>query len=205
MIKKIEIKGKLAERITDIQGDKVFEFKPGLNLLVGSNGSGKSTVLRAIRDQMTVTNRSRKNSPSTDVVVEREGDAPVLYFSGEENGTRMKSVFDHDTDMMHQIQAIYSSRGQALGSYIVHFLKKHTATIRAGAVVLLDEPDASMDWPSLTSIPKLVASVPQAQFIIACHHPLLALQPANVIELTPGYCEQLREALDELLYPESES
>lgn len=194
MIKRIEIKGKLAQRIPAFKDNAVFEFKPGLNLLVGLNGTGKSTILRAIRDQMIGNSRS-----SAEITVEYEGDFQTLYFSGEENGSRLKGAFDDNTDMMHQISAIFASRGQAMGSYIIQFLNKYTPAIRTGAVVLLDEPDSSIDWPNIASLPKLMAQVPQTQFIVACHHPILVLQPANVIELTPHYCKGLRAALIRML------
>jgi len=40
--------------VTDLKNRKIFNFKPGLNIVIGENGSGKSTLLQLLKDYFLV-------------------------------------------------------------------------------------------------------------------------------------------------------
>src|SRR4051812_30455560 len=47
MFTKCQVKSGYAQALPDV-GDKAFEFKPGLNILFGPNGCGKSSLLNIL-------------------------------------------------------------------------------------------------------------------------------------------------------------
>lgn len=151
-------------------------FAPGLNVLMGPNGSGKSTVLRALYE----CDQCR---------IEKNGVSGVQYFNAETMNPHAPNGPPGDMrNMILRTRAIFSSHGEIMKSALT------SLPLRRGETLLVDEPESGQDAGSVQRIRQGLDSICRkgGQVIAATHHPFL-LQDANIIELVPGYAEELRE------------
>ncbi|MEA2069305.1 MAG: ABC transporter ATP-binding protein [Verrucomicrobiota bacterium] len=183
MIPKIELC--LKHRLK-VKRKGTFHFKPGINVLIGPNGSGKSTVLRALHS----CDECRIKTPDG---------APTLYFNPETMNPHHPDYYPSDVrEMILKTRGIFSSHGEILRAVLF------SLPIREGSVFLVDEPETGQDIAGVQRIregfDKIVAS--GGQIIAASHHPFF-LQNAHLIELTPGYAEELHQTYLSLQYQDT--
>lgn len=137
-----------------------FVFRPGVNLLVGDQGCGKSSLLEAIKD-------SGPTSTCDRAIIETDGVCKSYYFDFEKGNPRTLSYFGDD--IMGQVGMMFSSHGQANLAMIKGLDKA------ADCIVMVDEPDSAL---SIRSCMKLVAQLKNleqrsAQVIAAVHNPVV--------------------------------
>ena len=160
-----------------VKGDRTLHFQPGVNVLIGPNGSGKSTVLRALHG-------------CKECHIENSSDAPTSYFNPETMNPHHPETYPSDVrEMILKTRGIFSSHGEILRAALF------SLPIREGATFLVDEPETGQDIAGLERIregfDQIIAS--GGQIIAATHHPLI-MREANLIELVPGYADDLRHA-----------
>ena len=83
----------------------VMEPDPGLNFIVGENGSGKSSLLDAVM----------KDIP--EIKLDRTGNERYLHFDSEKNNPRVQGTlpFNHTSaDILHAFNVRNQSHGEAL-------------------------------------------------------------------------------------------
>jgi predicted ATPase len=81
-----------------------FKFRPGVNLLVGDQGCGKSSLLETIKDAGPTSICDR-------AIIETDGQCQSYFFDFEKGNPRTLSYFKDDTSS--QIAMMFSSHGQA--------------------------------------------------------------------------------------------
>lgn len=120
-----------------------FEFNEGLTCLVGRNGTGKTTLLKELKDAL------------------KEMQIKYFYYSNETSERGAMDKFLHYGDMERLARNFSSSEGQnirnnfediipAIGQYIAK-CKKYNRKI---AVILLDGLDSGISIDYITSIKK---------------------------------------------------
>ncbi|MFA5053778.1 MAG: AAA family ATPase [Parcubacteria group bacterium] len=154
------------------KGDTI-EFLPGLNLLVGDQGSGKSSLLGLIRDA-AVKSRDKK------VVSIEATETRVKFFDFEKDNPRVKShMMDGDMGLF-QMHGMFRSHGEVMRAILdsIPVSDEH-------AVYLMDEPDMGLSPRSVRKLVQtlsgLVAS--QHQVLAAVHNPILIESVERVYNL----------------------
>ena len=139
---------------------QVFDFRPGVNLLVGDQGCGKSSLLETVKDAGSKNKHKRAT-----VLTDKE--CTSLFFDFEKGNPRTLSYFGDDIG--GQMAMMFSSHGEAVKA-ILKGLDAFT-----DGIAMLDEPDAAL---SIRSCMKLVARFKNleqrgVQVIAAVHNPVV--------------------------------
>lgn len=141
-----------------------FSFRPGVNLLVGEQGCGKSTILAHIYGRPPVFFDNKDKGVS--VVLSSGG--YVAYFDFEKDNLRTLTYFKEgmiDT----QLQMMWSSHGQSVNA-VLSGIKR-----LKDALVLFDEPDMALSIRSCHKLAKLLKEAAEngCQVIASVHNPIV--------------------------------
>jgi predicted ATPase len=153
-------------------------FAPGLNLLIGPNGTGKSTILQALAE-------------CPDCRRVEQGPTEYVLFDTESMNPRMASApAGHYVNMLLRSRALFSSHGEILqAAFSTLRITRHTC-------LLLDEPESGQDFDHVL---KLRAAMERAAArgtqVICATHQTLFWNRAHVIELRRGYHRRITEAI----------
>ena len=161
-----------------VTGPRELHFIPGLNILIGPNGSGKSTVLRALQE----CDQCEKHV---------KGPGSHVYFNSETMNPHAPDGPPGDMrNMVLRTRGLFSSHGEIMKAALT------AIPLQKGDTLLVDEPESGQDLASVRRMREgFDAIIKQGgQVIAATHHPIL-LRDANIIELVPGYAEDLRREL----------
>lgn len=167
--------------------DDKFDLRPGVNVLAGDQGTGKSTLIELIRSSLE--KRKFNDSDSSyraknievhnkipDLVdVDMDKDTACLAYDFERESARDMSALHFDM-IGEQLAAMNSSHGQGNNISMNRMLTKLNASKDKLDVVLLDEPDAAMSPRScyaLLLILKNVADKWKKQVIVSAHNPII--------------------------------
>lgn len=158
-------------------GDRV-EFRPGVNLVVGDQGAGKSSLLAAI---VANSSRSSRSIPARlGAGVDASPEVEVLSFDFERDNVRTQSALFADPDKMaRQLSALHASHGEAVWGVLEEARARATP---AQTVVVLDEPDLALSPRSARRLAALFAEVAGSgsQVIAAVHNPIVIAAFADV-------------------------
>jgi len=128
-----------------------FKFKPDLNVIVGENGSGKSSLLHLI------TNLQQNK----DVCKAEYTLGDYSFLDTEKQNPRTKSLNDQQETFDFAVNARYVSHGEAM-LFLLDYAKKLKDT-----VIIVDEPESGL---SLFNQKKIFESFRNGcQVIIATH------------------------------------
>lgn len=168
-----------------------LDLPPGITILVGENGSGKSTVLELIARAVGVNPEggsagahfsTRPSEPTgVELLAHRSPGAPRwAYFLRDETLHGLYTYLENNPGggdpRYHEL-----SHGEGL-------LEILTAKLSSRGFFLLDEPDAALSFQASLALMVLLADLAQsgAQVLLATHSPLLAAIPgAHLLEFGP--------------------
>lgn len=153
--------------------DEKIEFRPGINLLVGDQGTGKSSILQVIR------NGDAKHTNVSGHTLEVSGRIETASFDFEKDNPRGRSYFDEKQDMMTQVSMIFASHGQ-VNNAILKGLE-----VKKDVAFLMDEPDTAL---SIRSCKKLadtlkIAVANGCQIIMAVHNIVVIESVPEILSL----------------------
>lgn len=156
---------------------ETFTFRAGVNLVVGDQGTGKSSLLQLCRDYFATSTLGKKDTREIiDITYENSG--CVFSFDFEHDSPRTKSRLNDNVSYGIQLSQFFVSHGQSIFALI----KALPAT--SGDVALLDEPDMALSVRSCVEIAKYLNNVGKKnQVILACHNPAMILSQDEVLSL----------------------
>jgi predicted ATPase len=176
-----------------------LELRPGATVLVGENGSGKSTMLEVLAAALGLNaeggsvgtrHSTRPSEPGhLDLIVERSPGADRwAYFLRDETLHGLYSYLEDNPSRRPGEPRFHElSHGEA-------FLALLGRRATSGGLYLLDEPDAALSFTGTLSLVVQLAGLVDrgAQVLLATHSPVLAALPgARLLEVGPW---GLREA-----------
>ena len=169
-----------------------LELAPGVTVLVGENGSGKSTVVEMLAEAcglnpqggsaMARLFRTRDSEPGlgTNLIVERGPIRPRWSYFLRAN--TMHTLYSYLEDNPGR-------RGPELFHELSHgegFLEILRTRVNQPGFYLMDEPDAPLSFTACLGLVALLHDLAEAgsQVIVATHSPILAAVPgASILEL----------------------
>ncbi|KKK76698.1 hypothetical protein LCGC14_2861010 [marine sediment metagenome] len=136
-----------------------FDFRPGVNLLVGDQGCGKSSLFAILRDAAKNGDKSLKKKARVHC-----DKSQLFSFDFEHENPRTVGYFLDDT--LSQVAAMFSSHGECNRAV---FAATRTAS---DCVLLMDEPDMALSIRSCKMLVLQLKALVQrnSQVIIAVHN-----------------------------------
>lgn len=175
-------------------GEEVIRFRPGVNLLVGNQGTGKSSLFQAIqlRGMKKPKSWSLPPADTVPVVIDYQGEAiSVFAFDFERDNFRTKPFFDDD--IAFHVGAMHSSHGE-----MVLAMLNGLELIDKPMMVLLDEPDMALSIQSCRRLVRIFNHVAKlgGQVIATAHNPVVILSYENVYSVEHGRWMTGKEYVD---------
>ena len=198
MISKVTLHKSFAKRVGS-KNQRTFVFKPGVNLLVGSNGSGKSSLIQAILLHCNLSSNyeSKQMKAQKAEVTVISSPINVSKYDFEKDNVRTLSYFGKDTAL--QLASMRLSHGET-NNIILQGLAASKQVEQQ--LVILDEPDQALDLTSIQRLFTILKECKAPQMIVSAHNPLLVLlgrKDFNIIELEKGYVNKVYEAVQKTL------
>ncbi len=178
---------------------EVVEFRPGLNLIVGDQGCGKSTVLSLLRSG-SGGDRYDREEAARRISVGFDGLTNVYSFDFEKDSPRSKSYFEEGQSMAFQVKARFVSHGElnlAIAKMISDAEKKNLT-------FLLDEPDSNLSPRSVFSLLGMFKKVAARgdQILASVHNPILIEGVPEVLSLEHRRWMKSSEFMEAMRNPE---
>lgn len=175
-------------------GEEVIRFRPGVNLLVGNQGTGKSSLFEAIQLRGMKKPKSLHLPPAdtVPVVIDYQGDPiPVFAFDFERDNYRTKAFFEDDISF--HVGAMHSSHGE-----MVLAMLQGLELIDKKMLVLFDEPDMALSIMSCRRLVRCFNHVADlgGQVIATAHNPIVILSYEQVYSVEHDKWMGGREYID---------
>lgn len=155
------------------KGD-VVNFRPGVNLLVGDQGSGKSSLLYELRDH---TQKEAKNSRLD--LVDPGVRCSSYFLDFEKDNVRVKAYIGDNAGF--QLASKFMSHGETVNCLVGHLEESNQA------VIICDEPDTALSGRSIIKLANLFKKAANNnQIIVSGHNPWLIESFEEVLCLEGG-------------------
>lgn len=176
------------------KGGEVIQFRPGVNLLVGNQGTGKSSLFEAIQLRGMKKPKSLHLPPadSVPVIIAYQGeDIPIFAFDFERDNYRTKSFFEDD--ITFHIGAMRSSHGE-----MVLAMLNGLELIDKPIMILFDEPDMALSILSCRRLVRVFNHVANlgGQVIATAHNPIVILSYDDVYSVEHSKWMTSKEYVD---------
>ena len=172
-----------------------LELRPGITILVGENGSGKSTVVELLAEAYGLNPQGGSILASSlpARVRETEPGAGDRLFVERGPGGRAAWAYFLRADTMHSLYTFLEqhpgrSRNERLHelSHGQGFMEILRTRVNQRGFYLLDEPDSPLSFIASLGLVALLhdLAVEQSQVVVATHSPIVAAVPgAHLLEL----------------------
>ena len=153
--------------------DEKFEFRPGINFLVGDQGCGKSTLIQLIRSTISPLQKQRCKITAD----------PITCLSKDFEKENPRIQKDLDESNQHQfnigLRSMFSSHGEVVMAFIRPLRK-----IKEPTLLIVDEPDMALSIRSIFEMIRIFDFIVEqkGQVIAAVHNPLL-IQDRDVLSV----------------------
>jgi len=163
-------------KVFGFQPGEVFKFPPGLTLLVGEQGSGKSMLLNQLYETIQSKRIGLPEKPILKVKVKRlTGNSKIrlVYFDFEHNNPRTQASIE----TVEQFASLGRSHGE-----VVHKIIENIP-VDAG-VVALDEPDTALSPRSTKFLTDTLKALAAGRYVLAAvHNPIVMLEVGEVYSM----------------------
>ena len=167
-----------------------FELPAGLTILMGENGSGKSTVIEMLAEAYGLNPQG--GSAQAQLFRTRDSEPGIGSQLTAVRGGRPRWSYFLRADTMHQVYSyLEDNPGRKREDFheMSHgegFLEILRTRVNEDGFYLLDEPDAPLSFTSSLGLAALLHDLAAgpSQLLVASHSPILAAIPgANLLEL----------------------
>ena len=174
MIKKIDFCINHSSKIKSLYNlESTLDFKPGYNVIIGPNGSGKTTILEAIA-QCPLCN------------IQKDRETKVKYITTEELTPTLGGKFTTRESMVMGIRALFNSHGENVRMML------ENQKYRGENCFLIDTPETGQDLENSQKIFEAFMRISKKYQVIVVTHSLTFLQYTdNLIELKPNYLNKI--------------
>ena len=170
-----------------------LELPPGLTVLVGENGSGKSTVVECLAEAYGLNPQGgsvqgrlfqvRDSEPGVggELTVVRGLRAPWSYFLRADTMSQLYTYLEQNPNPRRPERLHELSHGES-------FLEILRTRVNQDGFYLMDEPDAPLSFVASLGLVALLHDLAAggSQVVVATHSPVIAAVPgANLLELGP--------------------
>ena len=180
-----------------------FTFKPGINLLFGGNGQGKSSLIEFLCAYAGNSFEGEKLKKYCTISY-NGGGFKIYSFSNSKNNQR----YNRDIDSLFGLQRHWDSNHQSEGQTVMqtvsdflYFLNNLDAEERA--VVLIDEVDSGLDAIAcqhiVRRIKKIVKEKPNLQLFLAFNQYEMSLLDKSWINICTGQIEECPKTYKEYI------
>ena len=157
-----------------------MDFKPGYNVLIGRNGSGKSTILRAMaRCPMCIVSRDKNDV--------------IKYVTTETLNPNVGGTFSTREEMIQGIRAMFNSHGQG----VLDSLRNQSHSDET--VILIDSPETGQDIENSEAIYQGLLRMAKNYQVIVATNSLVFMRSGNLIDLGSQSFRKLVRATRRLL------
>lgn len=173
-----------------------IEFKKAITIIVGENGTGKSTLLESIAAKCGFALEGGNRNHRDDASYERtplDDALELAWLPRIHQGFFLRAeTFTNFASKIDQLEAGWAYGGKSLHaqSHGESFMALFNSRLENGGVFILDEPEAALSPVRQLGFMKLMRDVEklrEAQIIMATHSPILLSYPgADVLEITDG-------------------
>lgn len=151
--------------------DEKIVYHPGVNILVGDQGTGKSTLLYLLANSQKTKEIAKHHATQK---------MAIRYFDFEKHNLRTSAVFSDSISHMAQAAMLFSSHGETNKNILRPITEEFE-----NCLLLLDEPDMAL---SIRSIKGLIRSLritatKNNQIIVTAHNPFLIKAFSEVLSL----------------------
>ena len=145
------------------------ELRQGLNLLVGDQGCGKSTILDGLSGLHS----------QAGFEVEKDEGTKFKHFDFEKYNPRTSSAFGGEIDFGVQVNVLFASHGQAVVAMLADLCK---SVINEPHTFLLDEPDTGLSIRSCRAVSNFFKMLCARghQIVASVHNPTIILAAREV-------------------------
>jgi len=157
-----------------------INFSSGTNILLGSNGCGKSTIISLLISEIdpykSILTKYRD--------LKYSGQFNIYHKDFEKDNPRTKQSIEYSKCVGFDLHSRFCSHGE-VGIVLIEFLKK----IKEPVCIIVDEPEIALDANNLIKVKKIFEHLSSfCQIIISTHNLILwSIKDANIIEFSKDY------------------